>query len=289
MTEMRRSMLFIPGNSPGMIQNADVFDSDCIIIDLEDSVALDEKDSARMLLKELMQSLSFEETEMIVRINPLDTIYYEADVEALANLKIDAVLLPKADVKSVLDLSNRLMKMNSPIKIFVLIETALGVEQVYDILNASDRCLGLMLGGEDLCVDLGCERTKEGMEIFYARSRVLNAARALKKVAIDTPFTDTNDVTGLKKDTRFAKRLGFDGKAAINPRQILEINTIFSPTEAEINYAKRVIDAEQRALEEGKGVFSLDGKMVDLPIIKRAKKVISTASKIGLVKVGESE
>ncbi len=283
MNRLRRSLLFIPGNSPGMLQNADVFDADSIIIDLEDSVSIDEKDSARCLLKELTNAISYQNVETIVRVNPFETKYYEQDIDAIKSLGIDTILLPKADIQSVKDLDKRLSLVNSRIKIMVLIETALGVEQVFNILNATPRCIGLMLGGEDLCVDLMCERSKSGEELLYARTRVVNAARALKKSVIDTPFTDTSDEEGLINDTIFAKNIGFNGKASINPRQIHTINRIFTPSIQEIKYAKRVIEANEKALKEGKGVFSLDGKMVDLPVIKRAEIIMAIAKNIGLV------
>lgn len=284
MNKIRRSMLFIPGNNPGMVQSADVFNADCVIIDLEDSVALDEKDAARTLLKEATKSIKYEDVEIVVRINPFDTKYYALDVEVVKDLPIDAILLPKATVESVLDLDKQLT--NTDIKINVLIETALGVEQVYQILDATERCEGLMLGGEDLCADLSVPRTKEGQEIFYARGRVVMAAKALKKIVIDTPFTDTLDEEGLKKDSSFAKGLGFDGKAVINPRQIEVINKIFSPTQIEIEHAQAVIHAKEAALIQGLGVFSLNGKMVDLPIIKRAEHIINVSKKIGIIKEG---
>jgi len=277
-------MLFIPGNNPGMLISSDVFDSDSIIFDLEDSVAIDEKDSARMLVKEVLQATHFN-SEIIIRINPFDSPFYDLDVEVIKQLNIDLILLPKASIESLKDLDNRLSE--TKIGIMVLIETALGIEQVFDLLNASKRCYGLMLGGEDLCVDLNCKRTKLGNEIAYARGRVVNAGRALNKFVVDTPFTDIFDEEGLELDTQLAKGLGFDGKASINPRQIVLINQCFNPTKEEINHAKRVIEAKEHALKDGLGVFSLDGKMVDLPIIKRAEKTIEMAIKVGLMK-GES-
>ena len=264
-----------------MLQNADVFLADSVIIDLEDSVSIDEKDAARELVRELTAFMRFKNTETIVRINPYDTDYYLLDVEVIRKCPIDMILLPKACIDSVKDLDSQLEGTN--IKIMVLIETAEGIENIIDILKASKRCCGLMLGGEDLCVDLNCQRTKEGHELLYARTRLVNACKALKKMVIDTPFTDTDDVRGLKKDIILAKGLGFDGKAAINPRQIDLINQLFSPSLDEIAHAKRVIHAKNKALKEGKGVFSLAGKMVDLPIIKRATHILESARKMGLI------
>jgi len=278
MSRIKRSMLFIPGNNPGMLQNADVFDSDSVIFDLEDSVSIEEKDAARILVKEALKAFKFK-CEIIIRINPFDSPYYKHDIDELKKLNIDYILLPKASNESVKDLAKRLEKTN--IKIMVLIETALGVEQAFEILSSNNRCFGLMLGGEDLCVDLNCVRTKSGNELFYARTRLVNCAKALKKFIIDTPFTDTFDEEGLLKDSKYAKSLGFDGKASINPRQIITINKVFSPSLKEIKHAKRIIEAKNNALKEGLGVFSLDGKMIDLPIIKRAENLIEMAKKIG--------
>ncbi len=280
MNRIRRSMLFIPGNNPGMVQNGDVFDSDGIIFDLEDSVALEEKDAARELVKNALETFPFN-AEIIVRINPIDSPFFVDDIVALKKLPISMILLSKASVEGVKNLEKHLEGTN--INIMVLIESAMGVEKVFDILNTSERCLGLMLGGEDLCVDLNCKRTKSGQELLYARMRVINAAKALQKFCIDTPFTDVNDEEGLQKDTEFAKSLGFDGKAAINPRQIITINNVFSPSEQDIKHALRVLEARDLALKEGKGVFALDGKMVDLPIIKRAEYIIEVAKKLKLV------
>lgn len=280
MNRIRRSMLFIPGNNPGMVQNGDVFDSDALIFDLEDSVALEEKDAARELVKQALETFEFN-AELIVRLSPLDSPFFEADIEALKKLPINMILLPKASVEGVKVLEKQLRGTN--INIMVLIESALGVEKVFDILSTSERCLGLMLGGEDLCVDLNCKRTKSGQELLYARMRVVNAAKALNKFCIDTPFTDVNDEEGLQKDAEFAKALGFDGKAAINPRQIITINKVFSPSEHDIKHSLRILEARDLATKEGKGVFAIDGKMVDLPIIKRAEYIIEVAKKLKLV------
>lgn len=285
MDRIRRTLLFIPGNNPAMLQSADVFEADSVIIDLEDAVSINEKDSARILVREVLNNLEFKNSEIIIRINPFDTEDYRLDLDVIMDLNIDTILLPKASIESIRDLDKVLKENNKDIKILVLIETALGVENIMNILSHSDRCVGLMLGGEDLCVDLGCKRTKEGTEILYARGRLVNAAKALNKIVIDTPFTDVNDEEGLITDTKFAKQLGFNGKAVINPRQIQFIHNVFNPSLEEIRHAERVISAKLSAEADGKGVFSIDGKMVDLPIIKRAEKVLLIAKKLGL---GES-
>lgn len=275
-------MLFIPGNNPGMIQSCDVFNADSVIIDLEDAVSISEKDAARELVKHALQTLELNNVEVIIRINPIDSIYFEDDIELICTLDIDGILLPKATKSSILTLEGILKERNLSFDIIALIESARGVEEAYKIVKKSEMCTGILLGGEDLCADYGCKRTITGEEIYYARGRVVNAAKAAKKMVIDTPFTDVNNIEGLKKDTTFAKQLGFDGKAIISPRHVEYVNEIFTPSEDEINYALRVMKAKEEAEEKGLGVFSLDGKMVDLPIIIRAEKILTNARMAGV-------
>ena len=167
-----------------------------------------------------------------------------------------------------------------------LIETALGVENAFNIASASDRVAAIFLGGEDLTADLHCKRTKEGNEIAYARSRMVMAARAAGVEVYDTPFTDVNDDEGIWTDTRLAKALGFNGKASISPRHVEGINEVFSPTQAEIDYAHEVLETIRIAKEQGKGVVALRGKMIDAPIVARAQQTIAMAEELGL---GRSE
>ena len=160
------------------------------------------------------------------------------------------------------------------VKILPLIETAHGVEKSFEIASADKRVIGIFLGGEDFTADMHCKRTKEGQEIFYARTRLVLAARACGIEAYDTPFTDVEDMEGLRKDTEFAKSLGFAGKAVISPRHVDIVNEVFSPTEEEIAYAHDVMDAIEEGKRQGKGVISLRGKMIDAPIVKRASQVL---------------
>ena len=275
-------MLFMPGNNPAMLINADVLGADSIILDLEDAVSIDEKDSARILVREALKFLSYKGVETVVRINPLDTEFGIEDLEEMKYLKIDTILLPKADEEEV-KLADKLLAGTDK-KIMPLIETSIGLERIYETLSASKRVDGVLLGGEDLTCDMGIKRTKEGKEIYYARCRVVAAAKALKISAVDTPFTDTDDYEGLKKDTINAKEIGMTGKAVINPRGIEIVHSIFSPSLDEIEKAKRIMTEYEKAAAKGLGVFSLDGKMVDAPILNRAKKTITTAKVLGLLK-----
>ena len=261
--ELRRTMLFMPGNNPGMLQTAPVFGSDAVIFDLEDAVALTEKDAARVLISEALKTNKYDTVEVVVRINPLSTPYAEKDIDVIARLKPDAILLPKACPEDIKVLDEKLNAIEKEmgfeagsIKIHPLVETTYGVETVYETIKASPRVISVLLGGEDLAADLGVKRTKASDELFYARTKVVNACKACKVDAIDTPFTDTNDYEGLMADSLKAKMLGFTGKLAINPRQIDTIHEAYSPSQAEINHALRVMAAKEEAAREGLGVFS---------------------------------
>ena len=288
---LRRSMLFMPGNNPGMLQTAEVFGSDSIIFDLEDAVSLGEKDAARILIKGALKTFNYGTTEVVIRINPFSTPYALEDIDVMARLKPHAILLPKATPEDMKKLDDMLAVIEKEegfeeesIKIHALVETTYGVETVYQTLQMSNRIESVCLGGEDLAADLGVGRTKDSEELFYARTKVVNACKALKIDAIDTPFTDTNDEAGLLADTIHAKKLGFTGKLSINPRQIDTIHKVYSPTAEEISWANRVMYAKDEAEKEGLGVFSLDGKMIDAPIITRAINTLNTARIIGLIK-----
>lgn len=291
MKKLRRTMLFMPGNNPGMLQNAGILGADSIILDLEDAVSILEKDSARVLVREAIKNIDYSNVEVVVRVNPLDNEFGPLDVDMIGRAKPDALMVPKADeeeIKTIDEMLSRIEKEEgfeeNSIKIMPIVETAFGLENVYNIIKASKRVAAVLLGGEDLTTDLGIKRTKEGEEIFYARNKVATACKALKVDAIDTPFTDTNDYEGLNRDTSKAKSLGMTGKAAINPRQIDSIHSVFAPTEAELKHALRIIDAMEEAKKEGKGVFSIDGKMVDAPIINRALNTVDLAKVLGMIK-----
>ncbi|MBC8590844.1 HpcH/HpaI aldolase/citrate lyase family protein [Wansuia hejianensis] len=264
-----RTLLFIPGNNPGMLQNSDILGADGLIIDLEDAVALTEKDAARTLVREYLTTFDTT-TDVFIRINPLDSPYFYEDLEAIKDLDIKGIVLPKAGIEPMEKLDEYLNENNLEFDIIALVETALGLELALDIVQRSKRVIGIFLGAEDLTLDLGAKRTKESKEIQYARSRIIAASKALGIQAIDTPFTDTDDIEGLKIDTQNAKNLGMTGKTVISPRHVDEVNTLFSPSKADIEYALRVVEGVKVANEKGLGAFSIEGKMIDKPIILRA-------------------
>ena len=287
---MRRSMLFLPGNTPNIIVNGEALGADALILDLEDAVAPGEKDSARNLVRNAIGRMGFGRCEVIVRINAIDTPYWKEDLDAILPVRPDIIMPPKAggadDVRQVdqyiTELEQRHGLEPGSVKLMPLIETALGVENAFAIARASARVTAIFLGGEDLTADLRCKRTKGGAEIQYARTRLVCAARAAGVEVYDTPFTDVNDDEGILTDARYAKSLGFTGKAAISPRHVQPINEVFSPSLEEIDYAYQVIEAIRDAEARGKGAVSLRGKMIDAPIVARARQTIAAAEELGL-------
>ena len=289
---MRRSMLFLPGNTPNMLINGNCLGADAIIFDLEDAVAPDQKDAARILVRNTMKYMDFRGCELIVRINSIDTPYWQQDIDEILPYKPNLILLPKTgsanDAQQVdaymTQVEEKLGMARNTVGLMPLIETAMGVENAFSIASSTKRVQALFLGAEDLTADLQCKRTKEGREIEYARTRLVVAARAAGVEVYDTPFTDVNDDEGILVDAALAKGLGFTGKAAISPRHVEVINSVFSPTQKEVDYAYEVLDAIALAKEQGKGAISLHGKMIDAPIVARAQQTIAAARELGLGK-----
>ncbi|MBR5569565.1 MAG: CoA ester lyase [Oscillospiraceae bacterium] len=287
---MRRSMLFLPGNNPNMLINGNCLGSDAIIFDLEDAVAPDQKDAARILVRNTMKYMDFRGCEIIVRINSIDTPYWKQDLDEIMPHRPGLILVPKtcsaADVLEadayMTQVEEKLGMEKNTVGLMPLIETALGVENAFSIASATKRVKALFLGAEDLTADLQCKRTKESREIEYARTRLVVAARAAGVDVYDTPFTDVNDDEGIQVDAALAKALGFTGKASISPRHVEVINAVFSPTQKEVDYAYEVLEAIALAKEQGKGAISLYGKMIDAPIVNRAKQTIAMAEALGM-------
>ena len=287
---VRRSMLFLPGNTPNIIVNAEILGADAVILDLEDAVAPTEKDAARILVRNAIGRMGFGGCEVIVRINSTDTPFWQRDLDEIIPVRPALIMPPKTgcaeDVRRVdgyiTALEEKLGMERNSVRLIPLIETALGVENAFEIASASPRVEAIFLGGEDLTADLRCKRTKEGREIFYARSRMVCAARAAGVEVYDTPFTDVNDDEGIYDDARCAKSLGFTGKSAISPRHVKAINEVFSPTAQEIDYAYEVMEAIREGKRQGKGAVALRGKMIDAPIVARAQQIIAAAEALGM-------
>lgn len=286
---MLRSLLFIPGNNPAMLQNADIHGADGIILDLEDAVAIDQKDAARMLVRNAILTLNYATPSLIIRVNPLETDFCRKDLETTVPLTPAFIMPTKVGSAEEVE---RLGAMIAEIEeahglpvgstsLMPLLETAKGIENAYAIACAP-RVRALLLGAEDYTADLHAIRSKESGEIAYARGRVLNAARAAGIEAIDTPFTDVNDPDGLRADAAHARALGFTGKASISPRHVEDINAAFSPSEAEVRYAQEVLLTIEEGRRLGKGAVSLRGKMIDKPIVDRAIQTLETARLLGM-------
>lgn len=285
----RRSMLYIPGNRPGMIQNCLVFGADSVLLDLEDAIALTEKDAARRLTAHLLKAIDFGNMEVTVRINGADTPYFRKDLEEIVPARPAAIRLPKCqspeDVLTVDALIGELEEKNDippgSIKLHAMIETALGLQKAFDIASACPRVTALTLGGQDLTADLGVQKTKEGWELFHARGAVVLAAKAAGVDVFDTVWADINDPEGLLKESRQIMGLGFTGKAAIHPSQIPVIHKAYMPDPKELRKARRVVEAAEEAKTKGIGVISVDGKMVDAPVVRRAYKLIELTALYG--------
>ena len=287
---MRRSMLFLPGNTPNIIINGEILGADAVILDLEDAVSPTEKDSARILVRNSIRLMGFGPREVIVRVNGLDTPYWKEDLQAVIPAGVQTVMLPKSATAEDIRLCDAFMAETElangipegTVRLMPLIETALGVENAYLIASACPRVTAIFLGGEDLTADLRCKRTKGGEEIRYARQRLVCAARAAGVDVYDTPFTDVNDDEGIRADALTAKSFGFTGKASISPRHVAAINEVFSPSLKEIEYALAVMDAIRQAKAQGRGAVALNGKMIDAPVVARAERTLADAEALGL-------
>jgi len=285
MSRLRRTMLFIPGNNPGMMQDAHIYGSDSLMFDLEDSVSLKEKDAARHLVYQVLKTIDYNSTERVVRINPLNTPYGRKDVEAMIRAGAQVLRMPKTEcARDVEELAAEMTRVELAIGltpgttgIIAAIEGAQGVINAYSIACASERLLAIAFGAEDYCANMKTSRSKDGAELLYARQCIVVAARAAGIDAVDTVFSDVNDTDGLIAETQLIKQLGFDGKSVINPRQIRPVHKVFTPTPKEIEKAQRIIAALREAEAKGSGVVSLDGKMIDRPIVLRAERTIEMA------------
>ncbi|MDP1675443.1 MAG: aldolase/citrate lyase family protein [Bacteroidota bacterium] len=276
----RRTRLYLPGNEPHFFLNAGLHKPDSIILDLEDSVAPSEKDAARILVRNALMNVNFGEAERMVRINPFPLGI--DDLQQTVQYNVQTILIPKCEssarieeVDSEIDKILKLHNIKRNIFLIPIIETALGVVKAFEIASASKWNCGLAIGLEDYTADIGVERTKAGTESLFARSTVINAAKAAGIQALDSVFSDVNDEEGLHQSVLEAKAIGFEGKGCIHPRQIKVIHEAFAPTQKEVEYAQRVVDAFNEAKQNGSGVISLGSKMIDAPVVKRAQHILS--------------
>ena len=289
-------MMFVPGNNPGMMADAHIYGPDSIMLDLEDSVTMAEKDAARLLVYNALKTIDYGDTEMVVRINPLNTPYGKKDVEAVVKAGVDVIRMPKTETADeVREVEEEILKWETELgcvgrtKIMAAIESALGIVNAYPIATASKRMMGIALGAEDYCANLKTQRTQGdnpnfGMELLLARQTIVVAARAAGIDALDTVYSNLNDTETFRREVELIKTLGFDGKSIINPRQIEIINEVFAPKEKDIEKALKILAAIKEAEAKGSGVIAVNGKMVDKPVVIRAQRTIDLAIASGVLK-----
>ncbi|MBS0968822.1 citrate (pro-3S)-lyase subunit beta [Nissabacter archeti] len=283
--KLRRSMLFIPGANAAMLSTSFVYGADAVMFDLEDAVALREKDSTRLLVFHALQHPFYREVEKVVRINPLDTPFGLADLEAVVRAGVDIIRLPKTNnVEDVQQLEAEVARIEAACgrevgstRLMAAIESAQGVVNAVAIARSSPRMVAIALAAFDYVMDMQTSRG-DGSELFYARCAVLHAARVAGIAAYDVVWADVNDDAGFLREVEQVRRLGFDGKSLVNPRQIALLHQAYAPTQQEVDDARDVVAAADDAARQGLGVISLNGKMIDGPIVLHAQRVLSRAA-----------
>ncbi|MFQ5885599.1 MAG: HpcH/HpaI aldolase/citrate lyase family protein [Anaerolineae bacterium] len=280
-------MLFTPGNNMRMIQKAGTLGADAIILDLEDAVPMADKETARIFVRDSIEDLSVKGSYLLVRINALTSGLAEQDLEWVVQKGLVGIVLPKVESRDdVLEIARLIDQQEKkgiePASqlLIPILETAKGVLNAHEIATASQRVIAIAFGAIDFARDMGISLSREGTELLYARSRVAISARAAGVQAIDTPWIDIADEEGLVQEAKMARQLGFRGKLLIHPSQIEPVNRVFSPSESEMEYAKKVVEAFQRAEARGLGAISLEGKMIDIANFHQAEELIALAETI---------
>lgn len=289
----RYSRLYLPGNTPKIMINAGIHGADAIILDLEDSVAQDRKQEARILVRNALRHVGYFGSERMVRINALPEGL--ADLREVAPEPVQVIVLPKCESagqiteinKEIRSIPGQVERKRLPLLLLPIIESAIGIENAFSIASAAGNIIGLAIGLEDLTADLGVERSNEGRETLYARTRLINACRAAGIMPYDSVFSNVTDSEGLLAAAVESKTLGFGGMGCIHPRQVEFIHRAYSPSGQEIDKALRVMKAYRKARAEGRGVTSDGSEMIDAPVVKRARRILREAG-IG-ERAGEKE
>jgi len=287
---LKRTSLYASGANPVNMIQAAFYNEDCIVYDMEDSVPLSEKDAARLLIYNTVRYHRPKDKYVIIRVNGIYSEYIDEDLEAAVRAQPDAIRIPKVEYKEeAVRICQRISQIEQEaglepgkIEVWANIESYLGLINAYEIATADSRIVALALGAEDFTASMKSRRTKEGLEIFYARNALLTACRHAGVEAIDAVFSDINDTEGLKEDTALTKNLGFDGKTCIHPRQVDIVNSFFTPSEKEIRYALRVLEAVEQGKAQKKGAVTLDGSMIDKPMELRALTTLAQAEAAGI-------
>jgi len=283
-----RSLLFVPGNKANMLDKALALAPDAFVPDMEDSVPAAEKANARDTVRSFLPKLAARGRIVIPRVNALDTEWFDADVAAVVGRDIFGISIGKvhtaADISAISQaLAKHEQRAGLPLghlKLLPWIETAEAIVNVNAICRASERIVAVAFGGEDFTNDMGIERLADESQVAYARQQLCVTARAAHVLALDTPYFKLRDLDGLRANSAHAKSIGFKGKFAIHPEQLDALNECFSPSAAEIAHAERVVAAFDEAERRGRGSTSLDGWVIDVPVVKRARALLELARRI---------
>ena len=289
---LRRTMMFLNAQKPGLIKDPYIYKPDSIMLDLEDAVAEKEKDAARFSLYHALREINYRGIECIVRINGLDSELWKEDIRCAVAGGADGIRIPKTETaedvrrveKAVEEAENEFGIERGKVLIMAALESAKGVLNALDICNASERLFGIALSGGDYTKDLQTRITGTGVELMGARQHMIIAARAAGVQCFDTVYTDLDDMEGFKKDVETIHLMGFDGKSIINPRQIAPVHEIYTPTQKEIVFSQKVVKEIEEKKKLGIGVFTGDGKMIDIAFYDGAKRTIELAKASGVLK-----
>lgn len=293
--KLRRTMMYVSGSSPANIAQATIYGADSLMFDLEDSVSVNEKDAARFVIYHALKTIDFGDTETVVRINAINTETGRQDLEAIVRAKPNVIRLPKTScAQDVWDAEELIAKIErevgyeeGTIKLMAALEDPSGILNSREIAKASKRLIGMAIGAEDFVTSMKTTRSPLGVELATARGLLLMACREAGIYALDTVYSDINNDEGFLEEVKLIKQLGFDGKSCIHPRQIQPVHQVFTPTAKEIDYAIRTFGAIREAEEKHSGVIALNGKMIDLPMVERARRVIRLADAAGILDGGE--
>ncbi|EEQ58145.1 aldolase/citrate lyase family protein [Enterocloster sp. OA13] len=289
---LRRTMMFLNAQKPGLIKDPYIYKPDSIMLDLEDAVAEKEKDAARFSLYHALREINYRGIECIVRINGLDSGLWKEDIRCAVAGGADGIRIPKTETakdvkqveKAVEEAENEFGVEPGKVLVMAALESAKGVLNALDICNASERLFGIALSGGDYTKDLQTRITGTGVELMGARQHMIIAARAAGVQCFDTVYTDLDDMEGFKKDVETIHLMGFDGKSVINPRQIAPVHEIYTPTQKEIVFSQKVVKEIEEKKKLGIGVFTVDGKMIDIAFYDGAKRTIELAKASGVLK-----
>lgn len=287
---LRRSMLFLSAQTPANIKDPSVYGADSLMLDLEDAVSEHQKDAARFSLFHALRSVDYGDTEVLVRINGLDTPHWQEDIRVCVAAGADGIRIAKCesaeDVRAVeaavLAAERFYGAAEGRTLLMAALESPRSILNAYEIAAASERLFGIAISGGDLRRTLQTAPTKDGIELLAARGQVVLAARAAGKQCFDTVFTDLNDPAGFRAETELIHRMGFDGKSLVNPRQIAVVHEVFAPSQKEIAQAERIVRAVRENEDRGVGVFLVDGKMIDIAFLPGAKRTILLAKAAGI-------